>query len=340
MKCTGEILMAKIGIANLNRDGNWNDTRELAILADELGYDCLTVGEAWGGDAFSTLAHISAITKKIRLGTSIVPVFARSPANLAMSAINLDNMSGGRFFLGLGASGKLVIEDLHGETFKKPLTRIREYVDIVRLALQGNKLEHEGEFFSTKRFRLRITPTSEEMPIYIASLSPPSLRLTGEIADGWLPIFLAPRRMSPLLEEIQKGANKSGKSLNDINVSPQISIYVTDDVQEAREIERPHIAWYIGGMGIFYHEYMHRIGFGEEADNVREAFRNRDREKAAKLVTDEMVEATTIIGPSSECREKMDEFFDLGVNEIRLVFNEESKSKQGDAMKSLAKYIH
>ena len=127
--------MAKVGIANLNRDGNWKDTRELAVLADDLRYDCITVGEAWGGDAFTTLAHISALTKNIRIGTSIVPVFARSPANLAMAAINLDNMSGGRFFLGLGASGKLVIEDLHGEVFKKPLTILLEYIEIVMISL-------------------------------------------------------------------------------------------------------------------------------------------------------------------------------------------------------------
>ena len=332
--------MAKVGIANLNRDGNWEDTRELAVLADDLRYDCITVGEAWGGDAFTTLAHISALTKNIRIGTSIVPVFARSPANLAMAAINLDNMSGGRFFLGLGASGKLVIEDLHGEVFRKPLTRLREYIEIVRMALNGEKLEHEGEFFSTKRFRLRIQPTARNMPIYIASLSPPSLRLTGEIADGWFPIFLAPERMSPLLEEIQVGASRSGRNLHNVTISPQVSIYVTDDVQEARNKERPHIAWYIGGMGIFYHEYMHRIGFGEESDKVKAAFDNRDRDRAAELVTDEMVEATTIIGDPVQCKEKMDMFFSLGVNEIRLVFNEDSNSKQGEAMRSLAKYIN
>ena len=332
--------MQKVGIANLNRDGNWKDTRELAVLADDLRYDCITVGEAWGGDAFTTLAHISALTKNIRIGTSIVPVFARSPANLAMAAINLDNMSGGRFFLGLGASGKLVIEDLHGEVFKKPLTRLREYIEIVRMALNGEKLEHEGEFFSTKRFRLRIKPTESHMPIYIASLSPPSLRLTGEIADGWLPIFLAPERMAPLLNEIQVGANKSKKNIHNISVSPQVSIYVTDDIQEARNKERPHIAWYIGGMGVFYHEYMHRIGFGAESDKVKEAFDNRDRNRAAELVTDEMVEATTIIGTPGQCKEKMDMFFNLGVDEIRLVFNEDSTAKQGESMRSLAKYIN
>src|SRR5438093_4482189 len=261
----------------------------------------------------------------MRVGSSIVPVFARSPANLAMTALNLDRMSEGRFFLGLGTSGQLVVEDLHGEKFHKPLTRMREYIDIMRKAARGERLDHDGEFFHTKRFRLRLTPYRPNLPIYIASLSPPSLRLTGALADGWLPIYLAPSRMAVAVAELKAGAEAAGRSLRDIAISPQVSTYVTDDIATARDRERPHIAFYIGGMGVFYHQYFHRIGFGPEADRVRQAYQARERDRAAQLVSDEMVDAMTILGPPKQCRDQIQQFFDAGAQEGRLVFNEPNK---------------
>src|SRR5215470_5992207 len=315
---------------------SWQDTREAAVLAEQLGYSCLTMGESWGEDALTSLAQLGAVTSRIRIGTSIVPVFARSPANLAMTALNMDRMSEGRFFLGLGTSGRLVIEDLHGERFAKPLTRMREYIDIVRKAVRGERLDHDGEFFHTKRFQLRMTPYRADLPIYIAALSPASLRMTGELADGWLPIFLAPSRMPAAVAELKAGAEAAGRSLADIRISPQVSIYVTGDKAAARDRERPHIAFYIGGMGVFYHQYMHRIGFGAEADRVREAFAARDRDGAARLVTDEMVDAMTIIGTPKQCRDQMQTFFDAGVHEIRLVFNEPDKESYLRALRAVA----
>jgi len=294
------------------------------------------MGESWGEDALTSLAQLAAVTSRIRIGTSIVPVFARSPANLAMAALNMDRMSQGRFFLGLGTSGRLVIEDLHGEKFAKPLTRMREYIDIVRKAARGERLDHDGEFFHTKRFQLRFTPYRASLPIYIAALSPPSLRLTGQLADGWLPIFLAPSRMAAAVVELKAGAEAAGRTLRDIAISPQVSIYVTDDVAAARNRERPHIAFYIGGMGVFYHQYMHRIGFGADADRVREAFAAKDRDRAAKLVTDEMVDAMTILGTPAQCREQIQRFFDAGVQEVRLVFNEPDKEAYLRALRAVA----
>src|SRR5882672_8229033 len=303
--------MGDVGIMGLHVRGmSWREIRDAAVLAEELGYGCITMGESWGEDALTSLAQLAAVTTRIRIGSSIVPVFARSPANLAMTALNLDRMSGGRFFLGLGTSGRLVIEDFHGEKFAKPLTRMREYIDIVRKAARGERLDHDGEFFHTKRFQLRVAPFRPNLPIYIAALSLPSLRLTGELADGWLPIFLAPSRMTAAVAELKAGAEAAGRALRDIAISPQVSIYVTDDVKAARDRERPHIAFYIGGMGVFYHQYMHRIGFGAEADRVRGAWESRDRDGAARLVTDEMVDAVTIIGNPKQCRDQIQKFFD------------------------------
>jgi F420-dependent oxidoreductase-like protein len=329
--------MGDVGIMGMHVPGmSWREIRESAVLAEELGYSCVSMGESWGEDAFTSLAQLAAVTSRIRIGTSIVPVFARSPANVAMTTLNMDRMSEGRFFLGLGTSGQLVIQDLHGETFAKPLTRMREYIDIIRKAARGEPLDHDGEFFRTKRFRLRVPPYRPDLPIYIAALSPPSLRLTGELADGWLPIFLAPARMAAAVVEIEAGAAAAGRSLRDIAISPQVSIYVTDDIAAARDRERPHIAFYIGGMGVFYHQYMHRIGFGAEADRVRQAFQSRERDRAARLVTDEMVDAVTIIGSARQCRDQMQKFFDAGVREIRLVFNETDKAAYLKALRAVA----
>ena len=329
--------MGDVGLMGMHGPGmSWREMREVAVLAEELGYSCLSMGESWGEDALTSLAQLAAVTSRIRIGTSIVPVFARSPANLAMAALNLDRMSEGRFFLGLGTSGRLVIEDLHGERFARPLTRMREYIDIVRKAARGERLDHEGEFFRTRRFQLRVTPYRASLPIYIAALSPPSLRLTGELADGWLPIFLAPARMAAAVVELKAGAEAAGRSLRDIAISPQVSIYVTDDVAAARDRERPHIAFYIGGMGVFYHAYMHRIGFAAEADRVRAAFQAKERDRAARLVTDEMVDAVTILGTPAQCREQMQRFFDAGAQEVRLVFNEPDKAAYLRALRAVA----
>ena len=328
--------MGDVGLMGMHVPGmSWREMREAAVLAEELGYSCITMGESWGEDALTSLAQLAAVTSRIRIGTSIVPVFARSPANLAMSALNMDRMSSGRFFLGLGTSGRLVIEDFHGEKFARPLTRMREYIDIIRKAARGERLDHEGEFFHTKRFQLRFTPLRASLPIYIAALSPPSLRLTGELADGWLPIFLAPSRMAAVAE-LDLGAAAAGRTRRDIAISPQVSIYVTDDPGAARVRERPHIAFYIGGMGVFYHQYMRRIGFGAEADRVREAFQARDRERAAKLVPDEMVDAMTIVGSPRQCHDQIQRFFDAGVQEVRLVFNEPNKDAYLKALRAVA----
>jgi alkanesulfonate monooxygenase SsuD/methylene tetrahydromethanopterin reductase-like flavin-dependent oxidoreductase (luciferase family) len=253
-----------------------------------------------------------------------------------MTALNLDRMSEGRFFLGLGTSGRLVVEDFHGERFAKPLTRMREYIDIVRKAARGERLDHDGEFFHTKRFQLRVPPYRATLPIYVAALSSASLRLTGELADGWLPIFLAPSRMAPAVAELEAGARAAGRSLADIRISPQVSIYVTDDTAAARDRERAHIAFYIGGMGVFYHEYMHRIGFGADADRVRAAYQARDRDGAARLVTDQMVDAMTIVGTPKQCRDQLQAFFDAGVHEVRLVFNEPNRDAYLKALRAVA----
>jgi alkanesulfonate monooxygenase SsuD/methylene tetrahydromethanopterin reductase-like flavin-dependent oxidoreductase (luciferase family) len=160
--------------------------------------------------------------------------------------------------------------------------------------------------------------------------------MIGELADGWLPIYLAPSRMTAAVSELKAGAEAAGRALSDIAISPQVSIYVTDDVKAARDRERSHIAFYVGGMGVFYHQYMHRIGFGAEADRVRAAFQARERDRAAQLVTDEMVDAMTILGTPARCRDQIQRFFDAGAHEVRLVFNEPNKDAYLKALRAVA----
>jgi len=315
----------------------WDDVLATLKLAEELGYSAVTTGEAWGADAFTTLAQVAMVTSKVRLGTSIVPVFGRTPANMAMAALSLDHLSKGRFFLGLGTSGKKVIEDLHGERFAKPVARMREYIDILRKAFSGDRLDHDGEFFHTSRFRLSIKPYRERLPIYLATLGASSLRMTGELADGWLPIFYAPGRVGPLVEDLRTGAEAAGRTLADIKRSPQVSIFVTRERGAVYEREREHIALYIGGMGVYYHQYMHRIGFGSEADRVREAYNSfSDRADAAALVTDEMVEAMTIIGTPQECQDQIGRYFASGADEVRLVFSAASPEDYIQGLRAVA----
>ena len=332
--------MRKIGINNFRFKGApWKDQLALSQKVEQLGFNSISMGESWGEDSLTSLAQIAAVTSKIKIGTSIVPTYGRTPANLAMTALNMDKMSEGRFFLGLGASGKAVIEGFHGEKFEKPLSRMREYINIIRLAMNNEKLDNDGEFFKTSRFRLQFESFRNNIPIYIASLSPASLRMTGEIADGWLPIYLVPTNMEHSLNLIKEGAKTKNRQLSDIKLSPQVSIYLTDNHKEAFDRERPHIAFYIGGMGIFYHEYMHRIGFGSESDKIREAYLNRDRDKAAELVTDEMVAAMTIIGTQNECSDQMDIFFNAGIDEVRLVFNEPDFESYVKSIESVSELI-
>ena len=330
----------KVGISNIRTEkGTWEDSKEIAIHAEKLGYSCISIGESWGEDAFSALSQVAALTSTINVGTSIVPTYGRTPANLSMTALSLDNMSKGRFFLGLGSSGKIVIEDFHGQQYTKPLTRMKEYIQFIRLASNSERLNMDGEFIKTQRFKLRFTPYRNHIPIYIASLTPKSLEMTGEIADGWLPIFFAIDRMGESFKALNKGLKKSNRTLKDLTISAQIATYVTNDIDSAFNQERHHLAFYIGGMGVFYHKYMHSIGFGKDADKVREAYINKDRDLAAKLVTDEMVEATSIIGSPQDCSAQMKKFFSNGVDEIRLVINAETSKDFKSTLTQLAPYI-
>jgi F420-dependent oxidoreductase-like protein len=291
------------------------DRRELlecVRAADASGYESFWCPEAWERDAFTVLTDVAAHTKRIGLGTGIVNVFSRSPALLAMSAATLDEISGGRFRLGLGTSGALVIEEFHGVPYQKSLTRLKETIQIVRLLLSGARADFQGECFRLSRFRLGFKPLRSEIPIYIAGFSEKTLRLIGEVADGWLPVYWPRERLSDGIEPIHAAARQAGRDETKIEVAPFMTVAVADDRERAREMARWPITYYIGGMGVYYHAMVSRMGFREEADRVRAAWEARDVKAAMSAVSDPMLDAIAVCGPIEYCREKFDEWFAAG----------------------------
>src|SRR6476469_5990487 len=222
------------------------DLVPLAQRAEELGYDSVWAAEAWGTDAVTVLSWIAAQTSRIKVGSAIMQIPGRSPANTAMTAATLDLMSGGRFLLGLGTSGPQVVEGWHGDAWGKPLGKTREYVEIVRAALRRDVVEHDGEHYQIpyhgpgasglgKPLKLMLRPLSADIPIYIAAIAPKNVALTYEIADGWLPIFVVPERF----------ADAYRPPPADVEIAATVNVLVGDDIAALRDTLKPHVALYV-----------------------------------------------------------------------------------------------
>lgn len=285
---------------------------ECVRTADACGYDSFWIPESWEREAFTILTELAVRTERIHLGTGIINVFSRTPALIAMSAATLDEISGGRFRLGLGTSGARVIEDFHGAGFEKPGTRLKETIQIVRALLSGERLDFHGECFELKRFKLGFKPLRREIPIYVAALTPKSLRRVGEISDGWLPTHWPRALLCNGIADIYSGAEAAGRDANQIEIAPFVNVVVSDDVTIARDQARLPLAYYVGGMGDFYHASLTRLGFGDEADRVRELWQAGRRKLAMAAITDEMIDSITICGSLKSCRAKLDEIYSYG----------------------------
>jgi F420-dependent oxidoreductase-like protein len=291
------------------------DRRELiecVRAADACGYDSFWMPEAWEREAFTVLTELAGQTEQIGLGTGIVNVYSRSAALIAMSAATIDDISGGRFRLGLGTSGARVIEDFHGVTFDKPLTRLKETIEIVRLLLAGDPIDFHGKCFKLSRFKLGFKPLRARIPIYIAALGPKSLRQLGRIADGWLPTLWPRHKLQEGIADIRAGARAAGRSTDEIEIAPFINTIVSDDAARARGAARLPIAYYVGGMGRFYHGSLSRLGFAAEADRIQQLWQSGRRKEAINSVTDQIVDRVAICGPIEECRRRLDETYGHG----------------------------
>ena len=302
--------------------------REMVVAyvqaADRLGYDTVWVAEAYGWDAFTVLTQLACSTQRINLATGIVNVFSRSPALIAQTAASLDSLSEGRFKLGLGTSGHQVISGWHGVPFEKGIQRLRETMEIVRMVLRRERLTFEGEVFTLDMGLKLIThPLREEIPIYLATLTPAGVELAGEMADGWLPVFFSPAHYDEVLKPgLEKGAARAGRSLGEVTVCVMQAVVVTDDRAAGRDSVRPHLGLYLGGMGSkrknYYNQLFRRYGFEEEAARIQELYLERRKDEAIRLVSDEMVDLVTVIGPAEECRDRLQALEELGVEELAL----------------------
>ncbi|WP_018680299.1 LLM class F420-dependent oxidoreductase [Actinokineospora enzanensis] len=314
---------------NMGYWGAGNDAAnlEMAKEADRLGYAVAWVAEAYGSDAPTVLAWVAAQTERIDVGSAILQIPARQPTMAAMTAATLDTLSGGRFRLGLGVSGPQVSEGWYGVKFDKPLGRTREYVDIVRAALRRERVTHQGRHFTLplpdgpgKAIKLTVHPVRERIPIYLASIGPRNLELTGEIADGWLAIFYSPEHGRESLELIARGRAKAGKTLDGFDVVPTVPIVVADDWRQAADLVRPYAALYVGGMGSreqnFYNNLACRMGYAAEAAECQELYLDRDYAGAAAKVPLGFLDATSLLGPKERIADKMRELADSGVTTL------------------------
>jgi len=277
------------------------EQQELAVLGDRLGLDSVWVSESWGQDAVSVLGLLAGTTERIALGSGLLQIPARRATATAMAAATLDVLSGGRFRLGLGLSGPQVSEGWYGVPFKRNLGRTREYVDTVRRALAGERLQVplEGEGLGAGvPLKLLAKPVQDKVPIYLGSIGPQSVRQTGAIADGWLPFLLDPTAPEVLLDPLRDGARDAGRDIADLDISPVVPLAVDDDVDRARDAVRPWLAFYFGAMGSrehnFYVEHAERQGHGEVARRVQELYLGGDRAGAAAALTTAVVDSTAV----------------------------------------------
>ena len=299
----------------------------VAVEADRLGYDSVWIPEAYGTDSATPLAYLAAVTERLGLGSAVMQIPGRTPANTGMTAATLDVLSGGRFRLGLGVSGPQVSEGWHGVRFTKPLARTREYVSIVRSVLAREKVAFDGEFFTLplpdgpgKPLQLTVHPTSERIPIYLASIGPKNLELTGEIADGWLAIFYAPDYAQTQLDAIAAGRARAGLTMDGFDVVPSVPVVIGDDVSACADVLRANAALYVGGMGSreqnFYNQLACRMGFEEEAARVQDLYLAREYRAAAAAVPFEFIDATSLIGPPARIVDRIGAFAASGVTTL------------------------
>jgi F420-dependent oxidoreductase-like protein len=303
------------------------DQLELARTAEQLGYDSVWTAEAYGSDAATVLAWLAAGTSRIKLGAGILQIPARSAAMTAMTAATLDNLSGGRFLLGLGTSGPQVSEGFHGVRFGKQLQRTRDYVAVVRMALAHQKIEFHGETLDLplpdgpgKALKLTIRPVQQPIPIYLAALGPKNVALAAEIADGWLPVFFSPEHGADVRAPLLEGAERAGRSLEDFKICPTVNVLIGDDLESARHAMRPALGLYVGGMGSkeqnFYNRLVASYGFEREAELVQELYLAGRKSEALMALPDELIDTVSIAGPRSRAKEKIRAFRDAGVDTL------------------------
>ena len=311
----------RLGITLGYSGGDMADKVALVQEAERLGYEMCWTSEAWGTDAISPAAWLLAQTSRIKVGTAIIQMQSRSPALAAMTSMTLQEMSGGRFVLGIGPSGPQVIEGWHGVPFGKPLARTREYISIIRQILKREGvLEHHGEHYDIpyhgagatglgKPLKTILHP-DPDLRIYTAAITPAGVRTAAEVADGVIPVFMDPESdvfAEPIAEGLARAGN--GKTAGDFEVVPFVPVRVGDDLEACRAPVRDHLAFYVGGMGArdknFYNDYVARMGYEGEARKVQDLFLSGQRKEASAALPDELVDGVALLGDKARIRDRL-----------------------------------
>ena len=318
-----------VGYAN-----GMKEAAERVATLESAGIDIVWVAEAYGVDAVSLMGYLAAITERIQIGSSILPIYTRTPSLLAMTAAGVDLLSDGRCILGLGASGPQVIEGFHGVPYDAPLGRTREVIEICRKVWRREVVEHDGRYYSLplpadqgtglgKPLKLITHPVRDRIPIYLASLGPKNVELTAELADGWMPTLFWPERASEVWgESLAEGRSKRPADLDPLEVVAGGSVAIGEGLEHLRDRARPNIALYVGGMGArdrnFYNQLFRRYGFEAEAELIQDLYLAGRKDEAAAAVPQAFLDATSLIGPESFVRERIEAYRSAGVTVLNV----------------------
>ena len=306
------------------------DPLPMVLAAERLGFDSVWSAEAYGSDAVTLATWAAARTERIGIGTAIMQIPARTPAATAMTAITLDHLSGGRFRLGLGVSGPQVSEGWHGVPFGRPLERTREYVRIVRDILRREApLEHHGRFYDVplrggtglgKPLKTIVHPLRSDLPVYLAAIGPKNVALAAEIADGWLPTFYSPAHPEVFDASVREGLARGGRARADFDVAPFAMVVLGDDVGACRDMVKPFLALYVGGMGArdrnFYANLVGRYGYEGDAARVQDLYLEGRKGEAAGAVPDALVDDVALVGPAGRIAERLQLWREAGVDTL------------------------
>lgn len=330
--------------------GLWGGAGEqLAAVreAEQLGYDSVWTAEAYGSDGATVLGWLAGQTSRIKLGSAVLQIPGRSPTMTAMTAATLDQLSGGRMMLGLGSSGPQVSEGWHGQPFARQLQRTREYVDIVRMTLKRERVAYRGETVELplpggtgKALKLTIAPVQDRIPIYLAAIGPRNTMLAGEIADGWLPIFFSPEHVGVFRTRLEEGAARAGRSLDGFDVCPTVNVHIGEDIGTARNLMRPTLALYVGGMGSreknFYNALVREYGFEEAAAEIQELYLDGKRDEAMAAIPEELIDLVSLVGPRELVAERLAAYREAGVGTLLATPLGHTREQQLEQMRLLA----
>jgi F420-dependent oxidoreductase-like protein len=323
-------LGATVGLRGDDVDGLARYAKRL----EEAGVDHLWAGEAYTSDAVSTMGFLAAVTERAHIGSSILPIYSRTPTLLAMTAVGLDRLSKGRFVLGLGASGPQVIEGFHGVPYDKPLGRTREIIEICRKVWRRERLEHHGVSYEIplpagqgtglgRALKLIDHPVRERIPIHVASLGPKNVEMTAELAEGWLPLHYWPDRARDLwAAPLAAGLAKRSGDLPPLEIVAGGNLAIGDDVEGLRDLGRPMLALYFGGMGArgrnYYNDVLRGYGFEQEADEIQDLYLGGKRKEAAALVPRELVEGMSLVGDAGFVKDRIAAYAESGVTVLNV----------------------